>query len=193
MTISEPTSPPEAISMNNNNNDDDGGVNTIVSTIQVRFQQMKVSSSSAAAEAEAPEAEDDSAAAVLSLYKDYQRILSVGEECINPNELLDLLIRQGRGSVKRSSISTTTSATNTTTEAALVNTDDDDVDDTERALGFQLYDGFEPSGRMHIAQGIFKVHNVNKCTYQNNGGTFIFWIADWFALMKYVFINGVVL
>lgn len=191
MTISEPTSPPEAISMNNNNNDDDGGVNTIVSTIQVRFQQMKVSSSSAAAEAEAPEAEDDSAAAVLSLYKDYQRILSVGEECINPNELLDLLIRQGRGSVKRSS-STTTSATNTTTEAALVNTDDD-VDDTERALGFQLYDGFEPSGRMHIAQGIFKVHNVNKCTYQNNGGTFIFWIADWFALMKYVFINGVVL
>ena len=191
MTISEPTSPPEAISMNNNNNDDDGGVNTIVSTIQVRFQQMKVSSSSAAAEAEAPEAEDDSAAAVLSLYKDYQRILSVGEECINPNELLDLLIRQGRGSVKRSS-STTTSATNTTTEAALVNTDDD-VDDTERALGFQLYDGFEPSGRMHIAQGIFKVHNVNKCTYQNNGGTFIFWIADWFALMKYVLINGVVL
>lgn len=190
MTISEPTSPPEAISTNNNN-DDDGGVNTIVSTIQVRFQQMKVSSSSAAAEAEAPEAEDDSAAAVLSLYKDYQRILSVGEECINPNELLDLLIRQGRGSVKRSS-TTTTSATNTTTEAALVNTDDD-VDDTERALGFQLYDGFEPSGRMHIAQGIFKVHNVNKCTYQNNGGTFIFWIADWFALMKYVFINGVVL
>ena len=192
MTISEPTSPPEAISMNNNNNDDDGGVNTIVSTIQVRFQQMKVSSSSAAAEAEAPEAEDDSAAAVLSLYKDYQRILSVGEECINPNELLDLLIRQGRGSVKRSSSTTTTSATNTTTEAALVNTDDD-VDDTERALGFQLYDGFEPSGRMHIAQGIFKVHNVNKCTYQNNGGTFIFWIADWFALMKYVLINGVVL
>ena len=192
MTISEPTSPPEAISTNNNN-DDDGGVNTIVSTIQARFQQMKVSSSSSSssAAAEAPEAEDDSAAAVLSLYKDYQRILSVGEECINPNELLDLLIRQGRGSVKRSSISTTTSATNTTTEAALVN--DDDIDDTERALGFQLYDGFEPSGRMHIAQGIFKVHNVNKCTYQNNGGTFIFWIADWFALMKYVFINGVVL
>ena len=23
--------------------------------------------------------------------------------------------------------------------------------------GFRLYDGFEPSGRMHIAQGLFKV------------------------------------
>ena len=29
---------------------------------------------------------------------------------------------------------------------------------------FVLYDGFEPSGRMHIAQGIFKAMNVNKCT-----------------------------
>ena len=24
---------------------------------------------------------------------------------------------------------------------------------------FNLYDGFEPSGRMHIAQGVFKVRN----------------------------------
>lgn len=29
---------------------------------------------------------------------------------------------------------------------------------------FILYDGFEPSGRMHIAQGVFKAMNVNKCT-----------------------------
>ena len=27
---------------------------------------------------------------------------------------------------------------------------------------FNLYDGFEPSGRMHIAQGVFKAINVNK-------------------------------
>lgn len=26
------------------------------------------------------------------------------------------------------------------------------------------YDGFEPSGRMHIAQGIMKANNVNKLT-----------------------------
>ena len=44
------------------------------------------------------------------------------------------------------------------------------------------YDGFEPSGRMHIAQGVFKALNVNKCTAA--GGTFIFWVADWFALMN---------
>jgi tyrosyl-tRNA synthetase len=47
---------------------------------------------------------------------------------------------------------------------------------------FSLYDGFEPSGRMHIAQGVFKALNVNKCT--KAGGTFIFWVADWFALMN---------
>eukprot|EP01047_Picozoa_sp_COSAG01_P026700 COSAG01_NODE_1729_length_9372_cov_17.444948_6_plen_725_part_00 len=47
---------------------------------------------------------------------------------------------------------------------------------------FRLYDGFEPSGRMHIAQGVFKAINVNKCT--SAGGTFCFWVADWFALMN---------
>jgi len=47
---------------------------------------------------------------------------------------------------------------------------------------FNLYDGFEPSGRMHIAQGVFKAMNVNKCTSAN--GHFIFWVADWFALMN---------
>ena len=49
-------------------------------------------------------------------------------------------------------------------------------------IGVRFYDGFEPSGRMHIAQGILKTINVNKCI--EIGGTFIFWIADWFALMN---------
>eukprot|EP00743_Colponemidia_sp_Colp-15_P000799 GILK01000881.1.p1 GENE.GILK01000881.1~~GILK01000881.1.p1 ORF type:complete len:428 (-),score=73.23 GILK01000881.1:226-1479(-) len=44
------------------------------------------------------------------------------------------------------------------------------------------YDGFEPSGRMHIAQGILKSINVNKLT--NAGCTFIFWVADWFAMLN---------
>mmetsp|Transcript_79597 Transcript_79597/g.170676 ORF Transcript_79597/g.170676 Transcript_79597/m.170676 type:complete len:745 (-) Transcript_79597:188-2422(-) len=52
----------------------------------------------------------------------------------------------------------------------------------QRQPNFILYDGFEPSGRMHIAQGTFKAINVNKCT--KAGGTFIFWVADWFALMN---------
>ena len=70
-----------------------------------------------------------------------------------------------------------------------------------RKKEFILYDGFEPSGRMHIAQGLFKAINatccaslcwqlaccpcqseVNKCT--EAGGLFKFWIADWFGLMN---------
>ena len=53
---------------------------------------------------------------------------------------------------------------------------------TKKAGNFRLYDGFEPSGRMHIAQGVFKAMNVNRCTAA--GGTFVFWVADWFALMN---------
>jgi len=44
------------------------------------------------------------------------------------------------------------------------------------------YDGFEPSGRMHIAQGILRSLNVNRMT--KAGCTFIFWVADWFALLN---------
>jgi tyrosyl-tRNA synthetase len=44
------------------------------------------------------------------------------------------------------------------------------------------YDGFEPSGRMHIAQGLLRAHNVNK--FVDAGIKFKFWIADWFALMN---------
>lgn len=52
----------------------------------------------------------------------------------------------------------------------------------DKKPGIRCYDGFEPSGRMHIAQGIFKSINVNKCT--NSGCKFVFWVADWFALMN---------
>jgi hypothetical protein len=44
---------------------------------------------------------------------------------------------------------------------------DDAADSNDHTLAladFILYDGFEPSGRMHIAQGVFKAMNVNKCT-----------------------------
>lgn len=44
------------------------------------------------------------------------------------------------------------------------------------------YDGFEPSGRMHIAQGVMKALNVNKLT--RSGCVFKFWVADWFALLN---------
>ncbi len=44
------------------------------------------------------------------------------------------------------------------------------------------YDGFEPSGRIHIAQGLLRAINVNKLT--KAGINFKFWVADWFALMN---------
>jgi len=84
--------------------------------------------------------------------KDLSRILSIGEECIAPDELKALISAKGRGS--------------------------------GHEHGFNLYDGFEPSGRMHIAQGVFKAMNVNKCTSEGTNSIFIFWVADWFALMN---------
>ncbi|TFJ83657.1 hypothetical protein NSK_004761 [Nannochloropsis salina CCMP1776] len=45
-----------------------------------------------------------------------------------------------------------------------------------------VYDGFEPSGRMHIAQGVMRAINANKLT--QCGCVFKFWVADWFALLN---------
>jgi len=42
------------------------------------------------------------------------------------------------------------------------------------------YDGFEPSGQMHIAQGILRTININKMT--RAGIKFKMWVADWHAL-----------
>lgn len=44
------------------------------------------------------------------------------------------------------------------------------------------YDGFEPSGRMHIAQGMLKALLVNMFT--KLGFTFVLWVADWFAKLN---------
>jgi tRNA synthetases class I (W and Y) len=101
----------------------------------------------------------------------YEQILSVGEECISASELRALL--QSRCGSALPVVDSTTATTTTATTTNNINN------------GFVLYDGFEPSGRMHIAQGVLKAVNVNKCT-ACPGATFCFWVADWFALMKYV-------
>lgn len=44
------------------------------------------------------------------------------------------------------------------------------------------YDGFEPSGQIHIAQGLMRVLTVNKLT--SLGIKFRFWVADWFAMLN---------
>lgn len=41
------------------------------------------------------------------------------------------------------------------------------------------YDGFEPSGRVHIAQGVMRAVNVNKMI--KAGCKFKMWVADWHA------------
>ena len=92
-----------------------------------------------------------------------QRLLSIAEECIDESTLRQLL--QIKGS------------------AVTVKMTSDDQSSSETVMPpFVAYDGFEPSGRMHIAQGIFKAVNVNKITA--SGGQFVFWVADWFALMN---------
>ena len=49
-------------------------------------------------------------------------------------------------------------------------------------LDIRAYDGFEPSGRMHIAQGLIRTINTNKIT--STGVKFVFWVADYFALLN---------
>ncbi|MCA9371722.1 tyrosine--tRNA ligase [Candidatus Woesebacteria bacterium] len=44
------------------------------------------------------------------------------------------------------------------------------------------YDGFEPSGQMHIAQGIIRAINTN--IFIKTGFTFRMWVADWFAYLN---------
>lgn len=79
----------------------------------------------------------------LTLEEKFALCRSIGEECIQESELMNLLAKK-------------------TNPVA--------------------YDGFEPSGRMHIAQGVLKALNVNKLT--KSGVTFRFWVADWFAQLN---------
>jgi len=44
------------------------------------------------------------------------------------------------------------------------------------------YDGFEPSSKIHIAQGLMRAITVNKIT--SAGIKFKFWVADWFAMLN---------
>lgn len=48
---------------------------------------------------------------------------------------------------------------------------------------FTAYNGFEPSGRIHIAQALVTVMNTNAII--ENGGKMIIYIADWFAQLNH--------
>ncbi|KAH7860166.1 hypothetical protein Vadar_010112 [Vaccinium darrowii] len=79
----------------------------------------------------------------MSVEEKFRIVRSVGEECIQEDELLNLLSKK---------------------------------------LDPVCYDGFEPSGRMHIAQGVMKIISVNKMT--SAGCKVKIWIADWFAQLN---------
>ena len=59
-------------------------------------------------------------------------------------------------------------------------------DELEKVLSsteqLYTYDGFEPSGQMHIAQGIIRAINVNKMI--DAGFIFRMWVADWFGYLN---------
>ncbi|PIP18474.1 MAG: hypothetical protein COX42_00655, partial [Parcubacteria group bacterium CG23_combo_of_CG06-09_8_20_14_all_35_6] len=50
----------------------------------------------------------------------------------------------------------------------------------EKEKSLIAYDGFEPSGQIHIAQGILRAINVNKMT--KAGVKFKMLVADWHAM-----------
>ncbi|KAL5718249.1 tyrosine--tRNA ligase [Ranunculus cassubicifolius] len=92
---------------------------------------------------QASSSESDPKANEMSTEEKYRIVRSIGEECIQEDELMDLLAK------KPNPI---------------------------------CYDGFEPSGRMHIAQGVLKTINVNKLV--SAGCKVKIWVADWFAQLN---------
>ncbi|KAF5772373.1 putative tyrosine--tRNA ligase [Helianthus annuus] len=76
----------------------------------------------------------------MNMEEKFRIVRSVGEECIQEKELLNLLTKKPQPI---------------------------------------CYDGFEPSGIMHIAQGVMKTINVNKLTFA--GCKVKIWITDWFC------------
>ncbi|XP_015573604.1 tyrosine--tRNA ligase 1, cytoplasmic [Ricinus communis] len=88
-------------------------------------------------------ASPSSSSQTMSPEERFQIVRGIGEECIQEDELLNLLTKKPQPI---------------------------------------CYDGFEPSGRMHIAQGVMKTINVNKLT--SAGCKVKIWIADWFAQLN---------
>ncbi|KAG7573535.1 Aminoacyl-tRNA synthetase class Ic [Arabidopsis suecica] len=108
----------------------------IVKTLSSEMEAVSVSSTQASSSSDGLQMSEE-------VEKRYRIVRSIGEECIQEEELKNLLAKK----------------------AAPI-----------------CYDGFEPSGRMHIAQGVMKVINVNKMT--SAGCRVKIWIADWFAQLN---------
>ncbi|WCJ39478.1 Tyrosine--tRNA ligase 2 cytoplasmic [Euphorbia peplus] len=106
-------------------------------------QAESMQSLSVNAEPNSTPASSPSTSSQMTAEERFRIVRSVGEECIEEGELLNLLSKKPQPI---------------------------------------CYDGFEPSGRMHIAQGAMKTINVNKLT--GAGCKVKIWIADWFAQLN---------
>ncbi|XP_043698608.1 tyrosine--tRNA ligase 1, cytoplasmic-like [Telopea speciosissima] len=106
--------------------------------VSQNMQSLSVNSA-----AQEPSSSNSNQGTGMTLEERFQIIRSIGEECIQEDELLNLLAKKP---------------------------------------GIICYDGFEPSGRMHIAQGVMKAINVNKLT--SAGCKVKIWVADWFAQLN---------
>lgn len=58
------------------------------------------------------------------------------------------------------------------------------TDHLKTASWIVFYDGFEPSGRLHIAQGLLRVHTINKIVSCGAPVVFKLYIADEFAYLN---------
>ncbi|KAL8474483.1 hypothetical protein ACS0TY_031080 [Phlomoides rotata] len=117
----------------------------------------------------------------MSLKERFDMIRSIGEECIQEDELERLL-------ANKPNLFAMTDL-NHLEECILLRSIGEECiqeDELERLLANKpqpiCYDRFEPSGRMHIAQGVLKAINVNKQT--SAGCKVKIWIADWFAQLN---------
>ncbi|XP_074264808.1 tyrosine--tRNA ligase 2, cytoplasmic-like [Silene latifolia] len=120
-------------------------VKTFSRTTSTKVDKKKTKEQQTPADNKKPLAVNDTpqSSSEVALEERFQIIRTVGEECIQEDELRNLLAHK-----------------------------DEPI----------CYDGFEPSGRMHIAQGVMKTINVNRLT--SAGCKVRVWIADWFAFLN---------
>ncbi|RYR71368.1 hypothetical protein Ahy_A02g005636 isoform C [Arachis hypogaea] len=130
----------------------------------------------------------------LTLDQKFAIVRSIGEECIQEDELRNLLDKKpepaDEASLEQQLNATSLSSSLTLDQKfAIVRSIGEECiqeDELRNLLDKKpepvCYDGFEPSGRMHIAQGVMKAINVNKLT--SAGCRVKIWIADWFAKLN---------
>ncbi len=117
----------------------------------------------------------------LTIDEKIKLIRSISDEIITEDELRTLLENATGITGTANDIGNTDNGNASTNDVAgITHTDNTRVNKSQPQL--IAYDGFEPSGQLHIAQGILRVININKMIQA--GFTFKILIADWYALLN---------